>query len=420
MISLALGLGQLARAQADSLVTGVRDTSRHQLSVPSYMLTGKILSGRAGMYSSKADGSMTANGETFSNNALTAGCNRFPFLTWIKVTNPKNGKWVLVRVNDRVPKKSKSLLELSRAAVKKLGFLKQGYATVKVQKITINDSLSIYKLLNDTASQQLTAEAGLPDDTPPFEKSGHAVSGIASFYSANLDGTLTATGERYRNNKLTAASNFFKLNTWVLVTNLHNHKQVIVRINDRMHPRMKKRGRVVDLSLTAAKHLDFIKAGLTRVKVEPIVWEPADSTDNPAAPIADSTRPIIASDTATAAADSTNDTHLVNEADPESLTGTASYLNAAWEGRTTASGEKFKQNSMMAASSSFPLGTWVRVKRISTGKTVVVKIVDQISDGARKKGRIVFLSRKAAGKLGILSAGIVKVAVEKADPGNLD
>lgn len=94
--------------------------------------------------------------------------------------------------------------------------------------------------------------------------------GIASFYSKNLDGTKTATGEYYRNSKLTAASNNYKLNTWVKVTNLSNDKFVIVRINDRMHPRMAKRGRVVDLSRTAANELDFMKKGLTRVRVEPI------------------------------------------------------------------------------------------------------------------------------------------------------
>jgi rare lipoprotein A (peptidoglycan hydrolase) len=96
------------------------------------------------------------------------------------------------------------------------------------------------------------------------------MTGIASFYSKNLDGTKTATGEIYRNSKLTAASNNYKLNTWVKVTNLSNNKFVIVRINDRMHPRMAKKGRVVDLSRVAANELDFMKKGLTRVRVEPI------------------------------------------------------------------------------------------------------------------------------------------------------
>jgi rare lipoprotein A len=93
------------------------------------------------------------------------------------------------------------------------------------------------------------------------------VLGKASFYSKNLQGTKTATGERYDNNKLTAASNQFKLNTWVRVTNISNGESVTVRINDRMHPKMAKRGRVIDLSRIAAKKLDFIEQGIIKVTV---------------------------------------------------------------------------------------------------------------------------------------------------------
>ena len=49
---------------------------------------------------------------------------------------------------------------------------------------------------------------------------------------------------------------------------MDNGKSVVLKINDRMHPRMQKKGRVVDLSRLAAQKLDFIKKGLTNVKVE--------------------------------------------------------------------------------------------------------------------------------------------------------
>ena len=92
--------------------------------------------------------------------------------------------------------------------------------------------------------------------------------GTASFYSRSLEGTKTSNDEIFRHNKLTAASNKFKLGTWLRVTNISNGKSVIVRINDRMHPKMAKKGRIVDLSRTGAKKLDFINKGITRVKVE--------------------------------------------------------------------------------------------------------------------------------------------------------
>lgn len=92
--------------------------------------------------------------------------------------------------------------------------------------------------------------------------------GIASYYSRNLEGTETATGEIFKHNKLTAASNRFDLNTWVRVTRIKNGKSIIVRINDRMHPRMDRKGRIVDLSIRGAEKLGFIKKGLAKVKVE--------------------------------------------------------------------------------------------------------------------------------------------------------
>ena len=107
-------------------------------------------------------------------------------------------------------------------------------------------------------------------------ESSKKIKGVASFYSKNLDGTKTATGEVFKNSKFTGASNHVKLNTWVRVTNLSNGNTVIVRINDRMHPRMAKKGRVIDLSRAAAAELDFIKNGLTKVQLEIV---PAKTVD---------------------------------------------------------------------------------------------------------------------------------------------
>lgn len=107
-------------------------------------------------------------------------------------------------------------------------------------------------------------------------ESSKKIKGIASFYSKNLDGTKTATGEVFKNSKFTGASNHVKLNTWVRVTNLSNGNTVIVRINDRMHPRMAKKGRVIDLSRAAAAELDFMKNGLTKVQLEIV---PAKTVD---------------------------------------------------------------------------------------------------------------------------------------------
>ncbi len=122
--------------------------------------------------------------------------------------------------------------------------------------ITLSTKDSLEKLLSDSLGLKITK----------------TLFGIASFYSRNLEGTKTATGETFHHNNLTAASNNFKLNSWVRVTNLKNGESVIVRINDRMHPKMAKKGRVVDLTYSAAKKIGLTgKIGVTKVKVEQVV-----------------------------------------------------------------------------------------------------------------------------------------------------
>ena len=93
-----------------------------------------------------------------------------------------------------------------------------------------------------------------------------SINGTASIYHDKFHGRRTATGEVFSQHKLTAASNFVKLGSRVRVTNLVNLKSVIVKINDRMHPSMAKKGRVVDLSEAAAREIG--NRGLVRVRVE--------------------------------------------------------------------------------------------------------------------------------------------------------
>jgi rare lipoprotein A len=89
--------------------------------------------------------------------------------------------------------------------------------------------------------------------------------GQASFYSNKFNGRRTANGETFDQKKFTCACNVLPLGTWVKVINLRNGRSVIVKINDRIHPKMR---RVVDLSKAAAQKLGYISSGLTRVKVE--------------------------------------------------------------------------------------------------------------------------------------------------------
>jgi rare lipoprotein A len=90
----------------------------------------------------------------------------------------------------------------------------------------------------------------------------HAETGIAAFYG----GGRTASGEVSGPNGLTAAHRTLPFGTKVLVTNFRNGRTVLVRINDRGPY---GRGRIIDLSRAAARELDMIRVGTTRVSVEP-------------------------------------------------------------------------------------------------------------------------------------------------------
>lgn len=93
----------------------------------------EALTGIASYYADKFHGRQTANGSIYDKTKLTAACNRLPLNTWIKVTNLRNKKSVVVKITDRMHPKNKRLVDMSRAAAKKLGFIKAGLTKVRVE-----------------------------------------------------------------------------------------------------------------------------------------------------------------------------------------------------------------------------------------------------------------------------------------------
>ena len=89
--------------------------------------------GIASYYHPKFNGRKTSNGEIFSNTKLTCANNFLKLGTYIKVLNPKNGKSVVVKVNDRMSKHNRRLVDLSQAAAKELGLLHKGLGEVSIE-----------------------------------------------------------------------------------------------------------------------------------------------------------------------------------------------------------------------------------------------------------------------------------------------
>jgi rare lipoprotein A (peptidoglycan hydrolase) len=97
--------------------------------------------GIASYYANKFEGRRTANGERYQKKYFTAAHRTLPFGTLLKVTNPKNHKWVIVRVNDRGPFKKKRIIDLSYRAAKHLGLTKgKGLAKVYIEEVPRFDS----------------------------------------------------------------------------------------------------------------------------------------------------------------------------------------------------------------------------------------------------------------------------------------
>jgi rare lipoprotein A len=93
--------------------------------------TGSVIRGKASYYANKFDGRRTASGETFSVGKLTCASRTLPFGTMIKITNPRNGRSTIVRVNDRGPYTPRYFLDLSPAAAKAIGL--RGSAAVEAR-----------------------------------------------------------------------------------------------------------------------------------------------------------------------------------------------------------------------------------------------------------------------------------------------
>ena len=92
-------------------------------------------SGTASYYHNKFDGRKTSSGEVFRQNLYTCAHKTLPFGTMLKVTNLSNDSTVVVKVNDRLPMRSKRVIDLSLVAAKQLNFVSKGLTKVELEKV---------------------------------------------------------------------------------------------------------------------------------------------------------------------------------------------------------------------------------------------------------------------------------------------
>jgi rare lipoprotein A len=98
--------------------------------------------GTASFYADKFTGRKTANGDHYDPEKYTAACNVLPLGTWIKVTNLRNNKSIIVRINDRLHANMNRLVDLSKVGAHQLGYIQRGLAKVKVEVLGLKKPLS--------------------------------------------------------------------------------------------------------------------------------------------------------------------------------------------------------------------------------------------------------------------------------------
>ena len=95
----------------------------------------KSYRGLASYYADKYQGRRTSSGEVFDQQKLTAAHKSLPFGTKLKVTNPDNGRSVVVTINDRGPFVRGRVIDLSKAAASKIGLISKGVGTVVIERV---------------------------------------------------------------------------------------------------------------------------------------------------------------------------------------------------------------------------------------------------------------------------------------------
>lgn len=97
--------------------------------------SGDVQHGMASWYGGRHHGGPTASGERFNKHAMTAAHRYFRMNTRVRVTNKRNGRSVIVRINDRGPFVRGRIIDVSEAAAVQLGMKKAGIVPVKVERL---------------------------------------------------------------------------------------------------------------------------------------------------------------------------------------------------------------------------------------------------------------------------------------------
>ncbi|MCW5910323.1 MAG: septal ring lytic transglycosylase RlpA family protein [Cyclobacteriaceae bacterium] len=122
------------------------------------LVLAQVQTGKASFYADKFEGSPTASGEKYKHSKLTAAHKTLPFGTKVRVTNLANNETVEVVINDRGPYVDGRIIDLSKSAAEKLGFVNKGLAEVKMEVIDAGDGKTRAKGEGPVSIEHVTVE----------------------------------------------------------------------------------------------------------------------------------------------------------------------------------------------------------------------------------------------------------------------
>ena len=157
--------------------------------------------GKATYYADQFNHRRTSSGEIFNMDSFTAASKTLPFGTILKVTNTRNDKSVIVRINDRCPSCNHNMLDLSKAAAKSIDMLGAGSAYVKAEKIGMEQA---YQEYYDALAVRMNARKdAIAAYKAKAAKNAYSVQ-IGSFQVRSNADRITASlrGKGFRNNSV--------------------------------------------------------------------------------------------------------------------------------------------------------------------------------------------------------------------------
>lgn len=155
---------------------------------------GQVQTGKASFYADKFEGRPTASGEIYKHNLSTAAHRKLPFGTKVKVTNLKNNKTAIVKINDRGPFIRGRIIDLSRSVAQSLNILDSGVTDVRIEVLDVNTPTSsptaeyTSERISDREERIEESTSKVDNDKPVYNpESKTASTEIKEFYELNID-----------------------------------------------------------------------------------------------------------------------------------------------------------------------------------------------------------------------------------------